>query len=82
MNISLPDPMKDYVESQVTAGSYSSVSEYMRELVRADQKRYSLEQLEGKLLASLNSGEPIPLTPELIESLRHRLRNGAKRKAD
>jgi len=46
MNISLPDPMKEYVEEQVTAGDYSSASEYMRELVRADQKRSAREQLE------------------------------------
>ena len=26
MNISLPDPMKQYVEEQVTAGDYSSAS--------------------------------------------------------
>ena len=39
MNISLPDPLKQYVEEQVNQGGYSSVSEYVRELVRADQKR-------------------------------------------
>ena len=38
MNISLPDPMKQYVEERVSAGAYSSASEYVRELVRADQK--------------------------------------------
>jgi antitoxin ParD1/3/4 len=34
MNISLPDPMKHFVEEQVNTGAYSSVSEYVRELVR------------------------------------------------
>ena len=53
MNISLPDPMKQYVEEQVTAGDYSSASEYMRELVRADQRRNTKEQLERTLLESL-----------------------------
>ena len=42
MNISLPGPMKNFVEEQVGDG-YRSVSEYVRELVRADQKRKAKE---------------------------------------
>lgn len=74
MNISLPDPMKKYVEEQVNAGGYSSASEYVRELVRADQK----SRLEEMLMASLNSGDPIDITPEMLEQVRERLRARAK----
>jgi antitoxin ParD1/3/4 len=74
MNISLPEPMKQYVEEQVIAGDYSSASEYIRELVRADQKRRAKAQLEQILLSSINSGDAIDLTPEMIEDVRHRLR--------
>lgn len=78
MNISLPDPMKQYVEQQVDAGGYSSASEYVRELVRADQKRKDKDQLEELLLKSLNSGEPIDITPEMLDDVRKRLRARAK----
>jgi antitoxin ParD1/3/4 len=74
MNISLPDPMKQYVEEQVSAGAYSSASEYVRELVRADQKRHAKEQLERILMSAINSGDPIDFTPELVEGIRQRLR--------
>jgi antitoxin ParD1/3/4 len=37
MNISLPDNLKGFVDSRVKTGSYSSVSEYVRDLVREDQ---------------------------------------------
>lgn len=70
MNISLPDPMKQYVEEQVRAGDYSSASEYMRDLVRADQKRIAKEQLERTLLESLVEGEPQEVTPEFWSTLR------------
>ena len=73
MNISLPDPMKQFVEDQVTAGAYSSASEYVRELVRADQKRHGKEQLEQVLLSAINSGDPIEVTPEMINEVRQRL---------
>lgn len=62
MNISLPDPLKQFVDGQIAQGHYSSVSEYMRELIRADEKRKAEEHLEAKLLEGLNSPES-ELTP-------------------
>jgi len=57
MNISLPDPLKQFVDGQIAQGRYSSASEYVRELIRADEKRKAEEQLEAKLLEGLNSAE-------------------------
>lgn len=70
--------MKQYVDEQVNTGNYSSASEYMRELVRADQQRREKERLEMLLLESLDSGKSIDITPEMIEDLRRRLRARAK----
>lgn len=39
MNVSLPDPMKDWVEAQAKTGRYSNVSDYVRDLIRRDQTR-------------------------------------------
>jgi antitoxin ParD1/3/4 len=78
MNISLPDPMKQYVEDQVTAGDYSSASEYMRELVRADQKRNAKDQLEQTILQSLREGDPQEATPEFWAKLRTELGKRSK----
>ena len=39
MNVSLPDPMKEHVESQVRTGRYSNASDYVRDLLRRDQGR-------------------------------------------
>ena len=36
MNISLPEELKDFVDSQVKRG-YGTSSEYVRELIRKDQ---------------------------------------------
>ncbi len=62
MNISLPDTLKQYVDGQISTGRYSSASEYVREVIRADEKRKAEEQLEAKLLEGLNSAESA-LTP-------------------
>ncbi|MBS0484246.1 MAG: type II toxin-antitoxin system ParD family antitoxin [Proteobacteria bacterium] len=57
MNISLPAPLKQFVDGQIAQGRYSSASEYIRELIRADEKRKAEEQLEAKLLEGLSSQE-------------------------
>lgn len=62
MNISLPDPLKQFVDGQISLGRYSSASEYIRELIRADERRKAEEQLEAKLLEGLSSAES-ELTP-------------------
>ena len=57
LNISLPDPLKQFVEAQIAEGRYNSASEYVRELIRADEKREAKTQLEEKLLEGLNGPE-------------------------
>jgi antitoxin ParD1/3/4 len=47
MNISLPEPLKEFVDGQIAPGRYSSTSEYVRELIRADEKRKAEERLEA-----------------------------------
>lgn len=69
MNISLPDPLKQFVDGQIAQGRYSSASEYVRELIRADEKRKAEERLEALLLEGLNSPES-ELTPADWSALR------------
>ncbi len=57
MNMSLPEPLKAFVDSQISSDRYSSASECVRELIRADEKRKAEVQLEALLLASLKGEE-------------------------
>ena len=63
MNISLPEPLKRFVDGRVAEGRYGSVSEYVRDLIRADEKRKAEERLEAMLLEGLNSPET-PMTAD------------------
>ncbi len=69
MNISLPDPLKEFVDGQIAQGRYSSASEYVRELIRADEKRKAEDQLEALLLAGLQ-GEETSMTPDDWKAIR------------
>ena len=50
MNISLPDPMKAWVETQTSSGRYDNASEYVRDLIRHDQDRASKISAMQKLV--------------------------------
>ena len=62
MNISLPDQLKEFVDEQVGSGKYSSASEYVRELIRDDERRRAQDKLEALLMEGLQSGKPSEMT--------------------
>lgn len=73
MNISLPENLKEFVDAQVQAGGYSTSSEYIRELIREDQKKKLEQRLASLLLEGLESGEPIVADEAYWEKKRRKL---------
>ena len=73
MNIALRESMKHFVQERVNEGGYSSVSKYVRKLIRADQKRKVEQRIDALLLEELDSGQPISVTPEYWEEKKRRL---------
>jgi antitoxin ParD1/3/4 len=39
MNVSLPDPLKEWVDDRVKTGRYANASDYVRDLIRRDQEK-------------------------------------------
>jgi antitoxin ParD1/3/4 len=37
LHISVPDPMRDWVQSQIEGGKYASADDYVRDLIQRDQ---------------------------------------------
>ncbi len=71
MNISLPAPMKSFVDEQVTGRGYGSCSAYIRELIRHDQDR---QHLRGLLLEGGESDPAVTADTTYFETLRARIR--------
>lgn len=70
MNVSLPDPMKAWVENQTKEGRYSNASDYVRDLIRRDQDRASkIADMQRLIDEGLQSGvaEPFELKAFLQE---------------
>jgi antitoxin ParD1/3/4 len=73
LNISLPDPVKDFIEEQAAKGGYSSVDEYLLALILQEQKRIVKNHIEELLLEAVDSGERIKVTDEWWEQERQEL---------
>jgi len=57
MNISLPNAMKQWVQQQAQAGSYSNSSDYMRDLIRRDQeKAVKIANMQALVTEGIESG--------------------------
>jgi antitoxin ParD1/3/4 len=61
MNVSIPGPLRDFIDAQVESGEYQSASEYIRDLVR--REKYELDRL---LLEGLRSGPPAILDMKAV----------------
>lgn len=66
MNVSLPDPMKDWVEEQVKTGHYSNASDYVRDLIRRDQ---DYQDQREALVQALIAGEASGVSKRTLEEI-------------
>jgi antitoxin ParD1/3/4 len=75
MNVSLPDPMKAWVEQQAQSGRYSNASDYVRDLIRRDQERgEKIARMQQFVTEGLESGEGEQSMSELRETALERVR--------
>ena len=77
MNISLPDPLKQFVDEEVREGGFASTSDYMRDLVRQRQRAKSAEFLRQLIAEGIASGPATPQEPDFFDKMRQRARQRA-----
>ncbi len=78
MNISIPEPMKDWVQAQVSTGTYANASDYVRDLIRQDQqKRSQLAALQAAISVGMESGISDKSFDQIIEQARQQLETKA-----
>ena len=69
LHISLPDALKQFVKERVEQAHFSNPSDYVRSLIREDQKRRDRQKLETMLLEALASGEGATLGSQEWEDI-------------
>ena len=68
MNVSLPGPMKVWVERQAEGGRYGNASDYVRDLIRKDQeRRAAIDTLQAAVAEGVRSGDPETFDPSAFK---------------
>lgn len=66
MNVSLPDQMREWVESQIESGVYSNASDYIRDLIRRDQQYNDKREA---LMQALEAGERSGVSKRTLDEI-------------
>jgi antitoxin ParD1/3/4 len=75
MNVSIPDPMKEWVQDQIETGKYANASDYVRDLIRRDQEK--VEVLRQALLEGERRGVSSRKVEDIMRDVKKRRpRNG------
>jgi len=74
MNISLPDPLKQFIDQEVREGRFSSTSDYMRDLVRQRQRAKAESTLKQLIAEGLASGSAGQVSGGTFDRMRQELR--------
>ena len=72
MSFALPESLREYIDGRVRAGNYGNTSEYLRDLIRRDQREQAALRLRDLIADGLASGDGRVVTDDVIASLRER----------
>ncbi len=74
LNISIPDAMREWIDAQVESGAYANASDYIRDLIRHDQRhrdRVRLALIEGE-----KSGASKRCVTDIARETKRRMKRG------
>jgi antitoxin ParD1/3/4 len=69
VQVSLPEPLKQFIDGLVADGSFKDSSEYLRNLIDRDREAREKARVEALLIEGLDSGPSTPMTPEDWEEI-------------
>lgn len=80
MNVSVPEPMRDWVNQRLESGKYASVNDYVRDRIRRDHEQTEKEQaMIAALIAGEQSGISKHRIPEILAAVQRELqRHGGR----
>jgi len=67
--VSLPEPLKQFIDGLVAAGTFKDSSEYLRTLIESDRQAREKTRVEALLIEGLDSGPSTPMTPDDWEEI-------------
>jgi len=74
LNISIPAAMRKWIDEQVGTGEYANASDYMRDLIRHDQRQQ--EVLKLALIEGERSGTSKKKVKDIVTATKRTLKHG------
>ena len=74
LNISMPKAMREWIDSQIKAGEYANASDYIRDLIRHDQRQR--DRLRLALIEGEKSGISQRSITDISRNAKRRLKRG------
>jgi len=77
--ITVTDQQDDWIKSRIAAGEFTNDSEYIRDLIRRDQARFSeIEAIRAALIEGEESGISNNTPEEVRQAVKKRLRKNGQ----
>jgi antitoxin ParD1/3/4 len=81
MHISLPGPLKKWIENQVEKKGFGTASEYIRDMLRREQQHQEVRgRIDDQLIEGLASGPAVEMTASDWASIRKRAKQRSAKK--
>lgn len=72
LNVSMPKTMREWIDAQIEAGEYANASDYIRDLIRHDQRQR--DALRLALIEGEKSGVSKRSVPDIARIAKRRLK--------
>ncbi len=73
LTIALPEAVKDYIDRQISSGTYRTPDEFVTALVEQEQKRQAKQKVNALLKSTLGKNQTVEATDEWWEQQRQYL---------
>jgi len=70
LRITLPDPLSEWVQRQMSTKGYRTASAYVLDLLRHEQLQEARDRVDANLLAALESGPATDMTAQDWQEVR------------
>ena len=69
LNVHMPPDLRDFVDQRTKKGGFSTPTEYVRHLIREDQRREAERRIEALFLEGVKSGRATGSVEDLFKRL-------------
>jgi antitoxin ParD1/3/4 len=69
INVALPESMREFIDSRLESGGFSTASDYVRDLVHKDQAEQARAELRAMIIEGMNSSPAVEWTPGYSQAL-------------